>query len=232
MNPDDPYEALRVKVAACMECQLCATRNTVVVDRGSPTARLLLVGEAPGASEDAEGQAFVGAAGKLLDELLAEASVPLDRFLIANILKCRPANNDFPGDAKSRFKVEDTVLKCLPWLDQQVEIVQPKAIVLIGHKAVIWTVYRNSRPPFPPMSDLFERWIKSDRYPGVGIFVMYHTAYLLRVQQDNPEAAATIREKTVNTLRAAWAASQGVFPEDPPLYIRGEDKRYEQMKFF
>lgn len=228
----EAYEALRTKIRECTECQLCATRHEVVVDRGTPTARLLFVGEAPGASEDASGQAFVGPAGALLDELIAEAGIPADRFLIANILKCRPPNNDFPGEDRSRFRVEDTVKKCLPWLDQQIGLVQPKVIVLVGHKAAVWTVYRDKRGPIPPMSDLFGQWIRADRYPGIQFFAMYHTSYLLRVKETSQEQAAILRAETLKVLRWAWGVVHGVLPEAPVIHVRGEDKRYEQMKFF
>lgn len=145
---------------------------------------------------------------------------------------CRPPSNDYPGDPKSHFRVEDTVLRCLPWLDQQVEIVQPKAIVLVGHKAVVWTVYRSHRPPFPPMSDLFGRWIKSDRYSGVAIFAMYHTSYLLRVNQVNPTEGAALRAEMLKVLQQAWGVVQGQLPETASLRVRGDDKEYEQLKFF
>jgi DNA polymerase len=228
---EDPYEALRARMKVCTDCQLCATRHEVVVDRGSPMARLLFIGESPGASEDASGQAFVGAAGQLLDELIAEAGIAADRFLIVNILKCRPPNNDFPGDAKSRFKVEDTVLKCLPWLDKQIEIVRPKVIVLVGNKAVQWTVYRN-KPDVPPMAELLNKWIRSDRYPGVEVFAMYHTSYLLRSVEKSAEEGAGLRKTAITTLRWAADALQGELPEAEFLHVRSGDKRYEQMKFF
>lgn len=228
----EAYEELRAKVKGCMECGLCGTRNEVVVDRGTPSARLMFIGEAPGAMEDASGQAFVGPAGLLLDELLAESGIGQDRFLIVNVLKCRPPNNNFPGDDQSRFKVEDTVRKCLPWLDQQIDLVQPKVIVLVGHKAALWTVLRDRKGPIIPMSDLVGRWIKSDRYPGVMFFAMYHTSHLLRVKSEHPERAEELRKETLAILKSANDALHGVTPEIIPLHIRGEDKRYEQLKFF
>jgi uracil-DNA glycosylase len=227
----EEYELLRQKMKVCMECPLCAARHQVVVDRGTPTARLLLIGESPGATEDATGQAFVGPAGALLDELLAEAGIGSDRFLIINVLRCRPPNNHFPGDSESRFKVEDTVRKCLPWLDQQITLVQPKVIVLVGHKAATWTVFRDKNGSVPSMSEICGRLIRADRYPGTLIFAMYHTSYLLRAQ-DNLEQAAKIREETVQTLRWAWDAVQGIVPDIPTLHVRSDDKRYEQLKFF
>ena len=229
---NDAYEALRSKMKGCMECPLCATRNEVVVDRGATTSRLLFIGEAPGASEDASGQAFVGQAGAHLDELIAEAGIPADRFLIVNTLKCRPPENKYPGEDDSRFRVEDTVRKCLPWLDQQIELVQPKVIVLVGHKAAAWTVYRDKRGPIPPMSDLFGQWIRADRYPGIQFFGMYHTSYLLRAKEKSVEQAAILRAETLKVLRWAWGVIQGNLPEAPIIHVRGEDKRYEQLKFF
>jgi uracil-DNA glycosylase len=231
-NSADEYEQFRSRCSQCTECGLCATRHQVVVDRGAPTARLLFIGEAPGAVEDASGQAFAGPAGQLLDELLAEAGIGPDRFLIVNVLKCRPPNNNFPGDDQSRFKVDDTVRRCLPWLDQQIDLVQPKVIVLVGHKAAIWTVLRDRKGPIIPMSDLVGRWIKADGYPGVMIFAMYHTSHLLRVKSTNPEQGEIMRKETLAILKMANDALHGVVPETTPLHIRGDDKRYKQLKFF
>ena len=201
-----------------------------MVDRGDPTARLLFVGEAPGQSEDALGEAFIGAAGQLLDEFIAGAGLADRKFLIINILKCRPPENKFPGDKDSAYGAE-IVPKCLPWLDKQIELVNPRVVVLVGRKAAEWTVFRNKRPA-PTMIELFGRWIQSDRYPKVEFFGIYHTAYLLRLRQENSVKAQEVEEKMRRTLAMAVAAIDGVLPELEPMLLKSPASKSRQLKFF
>lgn len=113
----------------CHRCDLAASRQQVVVGRGNPDARLLLIGEAPGAEEDASGQPFVGRAGKLLEQLLAEAGLDSDRDLyIANVIKCRPPGNRKPSRAE--------IAACRPWLAQQLCLQRPQLIGLLGATAL------------------------------------------------------------------------------------------------
>ena len=113
----------------CQRCDLANSRQQVVVGRGNPNARLLLIGEAPGAEEDASGQPFVGRAGKLLEQLLAEAGLDCERDLyIANVIKCRPPGNRKPSRAE--------IAACLPWLQQQIALQRPLLIGLLGATAL------------------------------------------------------------------------------------------------
>jgi len=118
--------------AACGQCQRCGlaeSRQQVVVGRGNPHARLLLIGEAPGAEEDASGMPFVGRAGKLLEQLLAEAGLDSERDLsIANVIKCRPPGNRKPSRAE--------IAACRPWLEQQIARQRPALIGLLGATAL------------------------------------------------------------------------------------------------
>lgn len=231
MSDREDYERLSAEIKKCTACSLCASRHEVVVDRGNPEGRLLFIGEAPGASEDAEGKAFVGPAGEVLDGLIADAGIKPDQFLIINVLKCRPPNNAFPGDERSVYTEEEIVPKCLPWLDKQIELVRPKAIVLVGRKAAEWTIYRNRRPA-PNMGDIAFRWYRTDRYPRVEIFAMYHTAYLLRVRQRDPGEARRLEEQTRLTMRWASDVINGTLPDGKPTNLRSAEKRPEQGRFF
>ena len=130
--PEGTPEALSELAAACAQCHRCAlaeSRQQVVVGRGNPYARLLLIGEAPGAEEDASGQPFVGRAGKLLEQLLAEAGLDSERDLsIANVIKCRPPGNRKPSRAE--------IAACLPWLQRQIALQRPQLIGLLGATAL------------------------------------------------------------------------------------------------
>jgi uracil-DNA glycosylase len=114
---------------ACSRCGLAASRQQVVVGRGNPNARLLLVGEAPGAEEEACGQPFVGRSGRLLEAMLAAAGLDSERDLyIANVIKCRPPGNRKP----SRSEIE----ACRPWLERQIALVRPQLVLLVGATAL------------------------------------------------------------------------------------------------
>ncbi len=122
-------QGLTVACGACRHCQLAAGRQQVVVGRGNPRARLMVIGEAPGAQEDASGLPFVGRSGQLLDQLLAEAAIdPHHDAYIANVVKCRPPQNRKPTRAE--------LAACLPWLEQQVQLVNPAVVLLAGASAM------------------------------------------------------------------------------------------------
>lgn len=122
------WAALQAAVEECRACALCETRTRTVFGTGPRDARWLVVGEAPGAEEDASGEPFVGQAGRLLDSMLA--SVGLDRgrnVFIANVLKCRPPGNRNPSPEEAA--------RCLPFLRRQIELLQPDLVLLLGRVA-------------------------------------------------------------------------------------------------
>ncbi len=120
-------EALRTQAATCRKCELCEGRTNVVFGDGSPDARVLIVGEAPGKNEDLQGRPFVGAAGKYLDELLSIAGLAREDVFIANVLKCRP-----PGNRNPR---PEEIQACADYLRGQTRVVSPEYIVTLGNFA-------------------------------------------------------------------------------------------------
>jgi DNA polymerase len=119
--------ALQEYLGDCSRCQLGATRTKLVFGVGDPHARLMFIGEAPGKNEDLQGEPFVGAAGKLLDELLASIGMERSQVYIANVLKCRPPNNRDP--------LPEEIERCTPFLAEQVRLVDPKVIATLGNFA-------------------------------------------------------------------------------------------------
>lgn len=118
-------EDIRAQVATCCKCPLADGRTQTVFGAGNPEARVLIVGEAPGKNEDLQGEPFVGAAGKYLDELLAEAGLARKDVFIANVLKCRPPGNRDP-------RPEEIEL-CTPYLRAQTRAIDPEFIVTLGN---------------------------------------------------------------------------------------------------
>lgn len=117
-------EELGAEAEACTACVLCETRNTVVFGTGSETADLVFVGEAPGRNEDEQGVPFVGAAGNLLNRLCADVGIEREQVYICNILKCRPPGNRDPEPGE--------IASCTPYLDRQLELLDPLVVVSLG----------------------------------------------------------------------------------------------------
>jgi DNA polymerase len=129
------WEELAGEVRACVACdELAAGRLTVVVGDAPPGARLALVGEAPGATEDREGRPFVGKAGQLLDALLAEVGLSRDTVAVLNTLKCRPPGNRAPKPAE--------LANCRPWLTRQLDLIGPEVVVALGLTSTAWFLGR------------------------------------------------------------------------------------------
>jgi DNA polymerase len=157
-------DSLAAVVAACRECKLCTTRNLTVFASGDPQARLMLVGEGPGAEEDKQGLPFVGAAGELLNKILAAIGLARDQVYVANIVKCRPPGNRDPEP--------DEVRACFGYLEKQIELVQPAVLVALGRYAAQTLLGTDAS-----LTRLRGEW--HDLH-GIPLRVTYHPAALLR----------------------------------------------------
>lgn len=173
------WPALREAVANCRACGLCQSRTQTVFGVGHEQAHWMLVGEAPGENEDKQGEPFVGAAGQLLDRMLAALQLsraadgaPERRVYIANTLKCRPPRNRNPG--------AEELAQCEPYLVRQIELLRPRIILAMGRFAV-QSLLRSDEP----IGRLRGR---VHRYQGVPLVVTYHPAYLLRNLPDKARA--------------------------------------------
>jgi uracil-DNA glycosylase len=172
------WAGLRAAVAGCTACKLCESRTQTVFGVGHPNAHWMIVGEAPGEQEDLKGEPFVGAAGQLLDAMLAALnltraeSTPQRQVFIANTLKCRPPRNRNPDT--------DELARCEPFLRRQIELVQPRIILAMGRFA-LQLLLRSDEP----VGRLRGR---IHRYEGVPVVATYHPAYLLRQPADKAKA--------------------------------------------
>lgn len=131
-------DAIATEVTICRRCELWKTRRNAVPGEGNPDSQIMLIGEAPGYWEDIKGKPFVGAAGKLLNTLLSEASLSREDVFIGNVLKCRPPKNRKP--------LPDEIKTCTSYLDSQIRVIQPKFIVTLGNYS---TAYIFSKVALP-----------------------------------------------------------------------------------
>jgi uracil-DNA glycosylase family 4 len=127
MPKPDAIETIEIEVKACRKCGLWRQRKNAVPGEGNLDAAVMLVGEAPGYWEDAKGQPFVGAAGKILDEMLSKAGISRSDVYITNVVKCRPPENRDPRTSE--------IETCTPYLDRQIKIIKPKFVVTLGRHA-------------------------------------------------------------------------------------------------
>lgn len=168
------WDELEAGVQACRACKLGNSRHQAVFGGGSTHARWMIVGEAPGAEEDRQGQPFVGAAGQLLDAMLQsigldrQADDPLRAVYVANVLKCRPPGNRNPQP--------DEVAQCVPWLQRQVALLRPTLILALGRFAAHSLL--GSQAPISQLRG------QVHAFGGIPVIVSYHPAYLLRNPAD------------------------------------------------
>jgi DNA polymerase len=165
--PDDfqSLEAIASHISTCTNCDLCRTRTTTVPGEGKAMAPdILFVGEGPGAEEDVCGHPFVGKAGKLLDKMIDAMGYAREDLYIANVVKCRPPNNRKPVKAEMET--------CMPYLRQQIALIQPKVIVGLGGTAIEGLLGK-------PVSITRMRGIWQE-YAGIKLMPTFHPSYLLR----------------------------------------------------
>ncbi|MFO7840607.1 MAG: uracil-DNA glycosylase [Fidelibacterota bacterium] len=163
-DPRFPLKAFYEKIRDCQKCALSKTRHHLVFGAGDPEADILFVGEAPGQQEDLSGIPFVGRAGKLLDNVLAETGISRDDVFIANVLKCRPPQNRDP--------LPEEIATCETYLHRQIELIRPKIIVALGRIAAN-TLLRES-------NSLKSMRGRTYRYHDTDLRVTYHPAAILR----------------------------------------------------
>jgi len=168
------WEGLRARVAACTACELHRTRTQTVFGVGNPSARLMVIGEAPGADEDRQGEPFVGRAGRLLDAMLQAIGLPRGEVYIANVLKCRPPGNRNPS-------LEEAAC-CEGFLRRQIALIAPTLILSVGGIAA-----RNLLGTDTPVGRL-RGVVHAYGEERVPVLVTYHPAYLLRQPEEKAKA--------------------------------------------
>ncbi|MDE3202199.1 MAG: uracil-DNA glycosylase, partial [Acidobacteriota bacterium] len=174
---EDALRILREEIGDCTRCKLHTGRNKLVFADGSPQARLMFVGEGPGADEDAQGLPFVGRAGQLLNNMISAMGLKREEVYIANVVKCRPPQNRTPEP--------DEANTCSPFLFRQIDIVEPQVIVALGATAATYLL--GQRQPLAGLRGRVHAWRNRQ------LIVTYHPAYLLRDPRQKKEAWADLQ---------------------------------------
>jgi uracil-DNA glycosylase len=170
-------QAIREDIGDCTRCALHKGRNKIVFADGSPTARLMFVGEGPGADEDAQGLPFVGRAGQLLNNMIAAMGLKREEVYIANVVKCRPPGNRTPEP--------DEANTCSQFLFRQIDVVSPQVLVALGATAATYLLGQRQ-----PLAGLRGR---VHAFRGMSLIVTYHPAFLLRDPRQKKEAWADLQ---------------------------------------
>ena len=165
---DSPLEKVRKELGDCRRCPLYKNRMNIVFGEGAPHARLMFVGEGPGADEDREGRPFVGRAGRLLTKMIQAMGLSRSEVYIANVVKCRPPRNRDP-EAPERDA-------CLPFLEKQINAVSPEVIVTLGRVAA--NTLLNTKESLGKIRGTFHDW------GGIPVMPTYHPSFLLRQEPD------------------------------------------------
>jgi DNA polymerase len=171
---DDSWEAVAAEVAGCTLCELHQCRTNTVFGVGNRAANWLVVGEAPGAEEDRQGEPFVGRAGQLLNSMLLGIGLSRAEVYIANVLKCRPPNNRDPAPSE--------VARCLPYLERQIALLKPRIMLAVGRIAA-----QNLLATDTPIGKLRGR-VHAFGVQKIPLVVTYHPAYLLRSPTEKRKA--------------------------------------------
>jgi DNA polymerase len=173
----DGLRRVREDLGDCRRCKLAGGRRNIVFGQGNPNARLMFVGEAPGADEDEQGLAFVGRAGQLLTRIIEAIGLRRDDVFIANTIKCRPPENRNPEP--------DEIEACQPFLEAQIASIRPRVIVGLGKFGAQWLLQTAA-----PITRIRGRLADYPRLDGIKVMPTYHPAYLLR----NPAAKKDVWE--------------------------------------
>jgi uracil-DNA glycosylase len=170
-------QLIREDIGDCTRCALHKGRNKIVFGDGNPAARLMFVGEGPGADEDAQGIPFVGKAGQLLNNMIAAMGLKRAEVYIANVVKCRPPGNRTPEP--------DEANTCTPFLFRQIDVVRPQVLVALGATAATYLL--GARQPLAGLRG------RVHAFRGTQLIVTYHPAYLLRDPRQKKEAWADLQ---------------------------------------
>jgi uracil-DNA glycosylase len=168
-------EVIAEQTRKCCKCRLGSLRKNAVPGEGNPAALIMFVGEGPGADEDEQGRPFVGRAGQLLDKIITACGLKRQYVWIGNIIKCRPPENRDP--------LPDEIIACIPYLQRQIELVNPEIIVALGAHAA--RTLLDSPKPIGQLRGMFHEYVPGIGHKPIKLMPTFHPAYLLRNYSDD-----------------------------------------------
>ncbi len=177
-SPAITLEILEQQVKECTKCKLYKTRKNPVFGEGNPNARLVFIGEAPGATEDMQGRPFVGRAGDLLTKIISAMGISRQDVYICNVVKCRPPGNRDPED--------DEINACISYLRRQITLISPEAICILGRISGQTLLGKNFR-----ITRDRGKWFT---YMGIPVMPTFHPAYLLRYPAKKKETWSDVQD--------------------------------------
>lgn len=189
----EALEQLRLECERCTRCPLAETRRNVVFGEGNPEAPLMLVGEGPGETEDATGRPFVGRAGALLDEALAACRITRRHVYICNVLKCRACIIE-NGRVRNRPPTAAEIEACTPWLERQIEVIQPLVILCLGAPAAKFIIKKDFK-----MTQERGKFFPT-KYARYAIAAL-HPAYILRQMGENYDGGKSLLIADIESAR-------------------------------
>ena len=187
------WQSLYDEIHACEKCELCRQIHNKVPGQGDIHAKLMFIGEGPGADEDMQGLAFVGAAGQLLTKMIAAMGYDREQVYICNIVKCRPPGNRVP-------EIEE-VLRCQGWLEAQIALLRPQIIVALGNTPLKWFLHSTGG-----ITKMRGRWFN---WRGVSLMPMFHPSYLLRNESREKGGPKDLTWRDIQEIRARYMSLQG-----------------------
>lgn len=180
--------AINSQIVICNKCSLCSTRTNAVPGEGPTSAKIMIIGEAPGETEDQNGKPFCGKAGGLLDQILEQITLSRDKIYITNIVKCRPPKNRDPE--------ENELKQCTSYLEQQINIIKPKIIITLGRFSSQWILKTEEK--ITPLTNKY--FIKEDMDYKYSVIPMFHPSYLLRNRQMVKPSAEGLKERIKKSI--------------------------------
>jgi uracil-DNA glycosylase len=193
--PELSWESVEREIEQCRRCGLCQQRHSIVLGEGNRKADIMLVGEGPGAEEDAQGRPFVGKAGQLLDKMFQAIDMRREDLYITNVVKCRPPGNRTPLD--------DEAEACLPILRMQYALIKPKIVVCLGATATRHVYERDAR-----ITRVRGQWLEKN---GTLFLPTYHPAALLRDETKKKDVWEDLQ-----SIARTYAAMRATNPDSNP----------------
>jgi uracil-DNA glycosylase family protein len=200
MGKQEQMAVLQEQILACHACPNIQTRLQVVSGEGNVDARVMLVGQGPGAVEEETGRPFVGPAGMLLDQTLAEAGLQRETLWVTNLIKCRAIKRE-KGRVVDRTPSAAEVKACRPWLEEELKIIQPEIVVCIGTPAAHALIDKKLK-----MNEEHGQFREGAH--GIRFLATFHPSYVLRLRSVDRDAHKRIRHALVEDLKKVAAALQ------------------------